>query len=202
MSSEFPAPDPNTDPSRTVPTPDEAAEALLAALIELEHYVGASGWDQPARLFALVETDDLIAAEPALAAQLQLRSSADSGLPGALTAIEQEEFHTGADLPDVLARIAWPDTVRGCALSLERVFLPAEFEADLPEDPVAAERFVAEHPQRQELRLIVGAVRRAPGADADPITHSLARLRGTPEELLSGTELAPGVSAAIAATLG
>ncbi len=40
MSSEFPAPDPNTDPSRTVPTPDEAAEALLAALIELEHYVG------------------------------------------------------------------------------------------------------------------------------------------------------------------
>lgn len=196
MSSQPPEPDQPT----TEAEGGDTAEALLAALVELEHYVAASGWDQPARLFALVETDDLIAAEPALAAELSLRSSAESGLAGALTAIEQEEFHTGADLPEILARIAWPPRVRGCALSLERVFLPSDFEADLPEDPAAAEAFVANHPQRQELRLIVGAVR--PPASGEPLTHCLARLRTSPEDLLSGTELAPGVSAAVAATLG
>ena len=46
------------------------SEALAAALIEVERHVGRSGWDQPARLFALVPTAELIAAEPSLARRL------------------------------------------------------------------------------------------------------------------------------------
>lgn len=179
-------------------------DALVAALVELEHHVAAAGWDQPARLFALVRTDELIAAEPALAAHLGLRSSAEGHPPGALSSIEQDEFRSvGAGegdresesaLPEVLARIAWPDAVAGCALSLERSFLPARFEGDVPADPVEAERFVAEHPERQDLRLVVGVLRGGPA-------HCLARLVTQPTELLSSADLAPGVVSALAATL-
>lgn len=186
----------------------EQNDALIAALIELENHVGEAGWDQPARLFALVRTDELIAAEPALAAHLGLPSSADGHPEGALSSVEQDDFRTvgasgpesedapgEADLPRVLARITWPDAVTGCALALERSFLPSRFEAELPDDPVAAERVVAAHEHRQDLRLVVGVLR-------DGSAHALARLVNQPDELLSGPELAPGVASALAATLG
>lgn len=190
-------------------------DALLAALVELEHHVGAAGWDQPARLFALVRTDELIVAEPELAAHLGLRSSTEGHPPGALSSIEQEDFRSvggpqaddpqaddpdgweavsESDLPAVLARIMWPDAVAGCALALERSFLPTRFEADLPEDSLDAEQFVAGHPERQDLRLVVGVLRT--GA-----AHCFARLVSRPEDLMSGPELAPGVVSALAATL-
>lgn len=185
----------------------EQNDALIAALVELEHHVGAAGWDQPARLFALVRTDELIAAEPGLAAHLGLRTSAEGFPEGALSSIEQEDFRKvggaagaadapgEADLPRVLARISWPDAVAGCALALERSFLPAGHEAELPGDPVAAERYVAQHEHRQDLRLIVGVLR-------DGSAHALARLIDRPDDLLSGPELAPGVVSVLAATLG
>ena len=44
--------------------------ALTQALIELEQHVARDGWDQATRLFALVDTAELIAAEPRLAAAL------------------------------------------------------------------------------------------------------------------------------------
>lgn len=179
-------------------------DALVAALVELEHHVSAAGWDQPARLFALVRTDELIATEPELAAHFGLRSSSEGFPPDALSSIEQDDFRSvgaGAgdrasesSLPEVLARITWPDEVAGCALSLERSFLPSQFQADVPADPVDAERFVAQHPEREDLRLVVGVVR---GGSA----HCLARLVTKPEDLLSSPDLAPGVVSALAATL-
>lgn len=185
----------------------EQNDALIAALVELEHHVGMAGWDQQARLFALVHTDELIEAEPELAHHLGLRSSAEGFPEGALSSIEQENFRevgaadegadswAEADLIRVLGRIAWPDAVSGCALALERSFLSATFEADLPEDPEAAAQFVADHPERQDLRLIVGVLR-------DGSAHALARIVSQPDELLSGPDLAPGVMSALAATLG
>ena len=38
-------------------------DVLTAALIEVERHVGRAGWDQPARLFALVPTAEFILAE-------------------------------------------------------------------------------------------------------------------------------------------
>lgn len=175
-----------------------ADDALIAALVELEHHVGQAGWDQPARLFALVRTSDLLAAEPQLADHLGVPPG---GYPdGALSSIEQDDFGAAgdrgseSDLPGVLARITWPETVEGCALALERTFLPARFEHDLPEEPSEAERVVSRHPERQDLRLVVGVLRG--GA-----THAFARLVRHPEDLLGGPDLAPGVASALAATL-
>lgn len=175
--------------------PDNSA--LQAALLDIERFVHHGGWDQPARLFALVETDALLTAEPALAAQLQLRGTADGALEGSLTSIEQEDFVLGEDLAETLAGIAWPPTVTGCALALERAFLPADAEVDLPEDPTEAARIVARHPRHDDIRLVAGAVRHA----GEPLQFTVARLRQA-AEVLAGIDLAPHLSQALADTLG
>lgn len=188
-------------------TPDQGAEALTAALIELEHHVAEGGWDQPPRLFALVHTDELAAVEPALAAELHLRTSADGAPPDALTAIEQEGFYTDAvrghghgrvedpdDLVGLLDAIEWPATVHGCALAVERTFLPADVEAELPADPAAAAAFVAAHPRREDIRVVVGV-------DRTGRRHGVARLVSRPDDLLGGPDLVPALSQALAHTL-
>jgi hypothetical protein len=163
-------------------------EALVAALVEVEHHVARLGWDQPARLFALVRTVDLIAAEPHLAEHLSAASS------DGFSSVEQEQFHAGDDLGSALARIAWPQTVAGCVLALERAFLPTSAEADLPEDATAAARAVAAHPDRMDLRVVVGVTR-------DGRSHGIARVRAEDGELLSGSDLVPALAEALAHTL-
>ncbi len=164
-------------------------EALVAALVEVERHVGRLGWDQPARLFALVRTADLIAAEPHLATQLS------AAAPDGYSSVEQDEFHAGADLGESLARIAWPPTVTGCVLAVERAFLPAAAEATLPDDPAAAAAVVAAHPQRMDLRVVVGVTR-------DGQQHGVARVRSQDGgDLLSGADLVPALAEALAHTL-
>ena len=51
---------------------EQQTEALLAGIIEVERYVGRAGWDQPARLFALVPTEQLLEVEPSLVDQLSV----------------------------------------------------------------------------------------------------------------------------------
>lgn len=169
---------------------EPAAVALLACLVELERHIGQLGFDAPPRLFALVPTAALVAAEPALADQL-----AGAGEdPDALTAVEQDTFDPGEDLVAALSGIEWPDAVAGCAVSCERSFLPAGAEADLPEDPAAAAEAVAAHPARQDVRVLVGVLR-------DGTQHGVARLVQHPEELLAGADLVPGLAAVLAYTL-
>ncbi len=174
--------------------PRPASDALVAALADLERHVGTAGWDQPARLFALVRTDDLLAAEPRLATELGLRGSTAGGPADALTAVEQEGFTAGPDLLDDLARVAWPDTVQGCAVSVERSFLPAGLEDELPAGETAAADYVHEHPQRQDVRIVVGA-------DRSGARHGVARVASQPGELLSADDLVPGLALALAHTL-
>jgi hypothetical protein len=162
-------------------------DALVAALIEVERHIGRSGWDQPARLFALVRTAELIAAEPSLADQL-------TGAADGYSSIEQEDFTPGDDLAETLAGIAWPDTVAGCVLALERAFLPTDAEGELPEDPDAAALAVANHPRKLDLRVVVGVTR-------DGGSHGLARVRGEDGDLLAGADLVPALAAALAHTL-
>lgn len=177
-----------TDPS----TPEAAAETrpLVRACREIELHVGRIGWDQPARLFALVSTAELLAAEPSLAGSLSSRTVPDDDL----SAVEQDDFHAGGDLVADLERITWPDAVLGCALSLERVFVPPSVEPDIPDDPDAAADFVNAHPLRQDLRVVVGVTR-----DGD--AHGLARLKTAPDELLSGAALVPDLARLLALTL-
>ena len=56
-----------------------AANSRLDRLtVDLEKHVAEAGWDQPPRLFALVETVDLLRREPHLATELGL----DGSTPG------------------------------------------------------------------------------------------------------------------------
>lgn len=175
--------------------PEETAEALVAALIELDQHIGRLGWDQPPRLFALVKSARLLEAEPQLAEHLGV-SGVDDLLPGALSSIEQEQFNPqqNPDLEAVLARVMWPESVDGCAFSCVRTFLPADLQDQIPDDPDEAADFVAEHPRREELRLVAGVLR-------DGSRHAVARLVSHPNELLGGPDLAPGVLSALASTL-
>lgn len=184
-----------TPPDQTPTDPTEQHEALVAALLDLERHVGAAGWDQPPRLFALVLTDAFAAAEPALAAGLGLRTTAEGAAPGGLTAVEQADFPASDDLIADLTQLEWPETVFGCAVSAERTFLPAGAEGKIPDDPAASAAYVAAHPARQEIRVVVGA-------DRAGNTHGVARLVSQPAELLGAVDLVPGLSAALAHTLG
>lgn len=157
---------------------------LIACLMDIERHVSDAGWDQPARLFALVTTATLLEVEPQLAGRIP-EASLD-----ALTAVEQDEFHAGDDLFDRLEAIFWPETVEGCAIALERAFLPPKFEADLPEDSAAAAEFVAHHPEKSDVRVVVGVLR-------DGTRHGLARVITEPDELLGAENLVPGLSEAL-----
>ncbi|MDQ0751176.1 hypothetical protein QF034_005407 [Streptomyces africanus] len=171
-----------------------AASPLTRAVLEIDEYVSGLGWDQSARLFALVDTARLRAEQPTLADRLGLDDASEN--PG-LTPIEQDEVPTGKPLDEFLATIAWPDAVAGCALAVERLMLPPSAEAQVPKglDEAALTKWVAEHPDRQEVRMTVGVLR-------DGTRESALRLRekDSPTEVLTGSDLVPGLAEALAAT--
>ncbi|MBC2933959.1 hypothetical protein H7342_13170 [Nocardioides sp. zg-1228] len=159
--------------------------ALATAVLEIEAHVAQDGWDQPARLYALVDTAELVAQEPALAAVMEIDGPAEDG---SLTPIEQDGLPPGQVLEDVLHGIAWPDSVAGCAAVIERLVLPPGVDDDIPDDPAAAELFAREHPDRQEVRMVAGVTRA--GA-----SYCALRLRAHDDEqsVVNGTELVPGL---------
>jgi hypothetical protein len=135
----------------------DSPDLLLRAVVrEIEAHAATSGWDQPARLYALVPTADLLVREPALAAMLglDLAAAGDS-----LTPVEQDEVPAETPLESVLEEIMWPDEVVGCAAVVERLVLPPTADEQLPSDPAEAERFAAEHPDREEVRIVAAATR-------------------------------------------
>ena len=171
-----------------------AASPLTRAVLEIDEYASNLGWDQPARLFALVDTARLRVQEPALASQLGLEDVQESS---ALTPIEQDEIPAGKPLDEFLGTIAWPDAVVGCALTVERLMLPPSAEASVPQGLSGARltKWVAEHPDRQEVRMTVAVLR-------DGTRDSALRLRekDSPTEVLTGGALVPGLAEALAAT--
>jgi hypothetical protein len=171
-----------------------AASPLTRAVLEIDEYASGLGWDQPARLFALVDTARLRAQEPSLAAQLGLQDEPETS---GLTPIEQEEIPAGKALDEFLGTIAWPDAVVGCALTVERLMLPPSAEASVPEglSDKKLTQWVARHPDRQEVRMTVAVLR-------DGTRDSALRLRekDTPTEVLTGGALVPGLAEALAAT--
>lgn len=142
---------------RPIAPPADLAEgvALRGVVLEIERHVAEAGWDQPARLFALVRTAELLADEPGLASMLDVDPGAD--LTGSLTPVEQDEL---PDVPveELLTQIAWPVEVHGTAVVVERLVLPPSV-GELPEDPVAARELAVSHPERQEVRMVAAATR-------------------------------------------
>ncbi|NGO67387.1 PPA1309 family protein [Streptomyces boncukensis] len=175
-----------------------ASSPLTRAVLEIDEYASSLGWDQPARLFALVDTARLRAQEPGLAGQLGLDGEGEAGTPqGSLTPVEQDELPSGTELDEFLATIGWPDAVAGCAMTVERLMLPPSAESTVPEhlDEKRLAEWVAQHPERQEVRMTVAVLR-------DGARESAVRLRekDAPTEVLTGADLVPGLSEALAAT--
>lgn len=173
--------------------PDELATALRIAVREIEGYAAEAGWDQPARLFALVPTADLLAREPGLAEALGVDRDAPAQ---ALTPVEQEPLPGERPVEDVLAEIMWPAEVQGCAAVVERLVLPPTVDATLPDDPEAAQAFAQEHPDREEVRIVAAAVR---GGS----TYCALRLRSRddPLDVLESPDLVPALLELLSGTL-
>lgn len=167
--------------------------ALRQVAREVEAHVAASGWDQPARLYALVPTSELVVAEPALAATLGLD---EISAAGALTPVEQDELPADRPLEDVLAGVMWPAQVVGCAAVVERLVLPPQAEAQLPPEAEELVRFAAEHPERQDVRVAAAVTR-------DGRAHCALRLRAHDgdADVLDSPDLVPALVRLLAQTL-
>ena len=152
-----------------------------------------AGWDQPPQLFALVDTEELLRAEPQLAGTMGLVADR----PGSLTPVAQEPLQQGP-LDEVLAGIEFGDQVLGVVLAHEVLVLPPSAEAaardaDGPLDVAA----VAAHPEAREVRMVVGVVR-------DGGRSAALRLRGVDgaaDDVVVGADLAPALSDALLGTL-
>jgi hypothetical protein len=176
-----------------VPDSPDRSPRLDLLTLDLERHAAAEGSDQPPRIFARVQTADLLPREPQLAAQLGL----EEGQPGDLTPVDQGDLPAYQSLDELLGAIAWPTEVLGAAISVERLMVPPAVEADMPQEEAAALQWLAEHPDRQEVRLVVAVLR-------DGSRTGALRKRRHDEEtsVLTGTDLVPGLADALAATLG
>ncbi len=194
-------------------------DPLLSCAIETERYVAAAGWDQPPRLFALVETVRLLEAEPSLAGQL---AQADNAAPDlmepahladsagsadadeapaateddALSAIEQDDLPDVETVEELLAQLAWPPEVDGVALSVERVVLPPDAESSLPEDPAEAARVASAHPEAADVRLLVAVLR-----DGQATCLLRQRAHDNDDQVAYGRDIAPGLIDGLRVTL-
>ncbi|MFI9270475.1 PPA1309 family protein [Kitasatospora sp. NPDC052896] len=170
-----------------------AATPLTRAALEIDEYVAGLGWDLPTRLFALVDSAQLRRTDPALAKQLGLDAAQD----GSLTPVEQDELPAGMALDEFLGTIAWPDMVAGCALVVERLMLPPGAEKTRPANASEAQiaEWVANHPNRQEVRITAAVLR-----DGKRETALRLREKDLAREVLTGPDLVPGLTKALLAT--
>jgi hypothetical protein len=160
--------------------------------LDIERHAAAGGWDQPPHLFALVETADLLRREPQLAAELDLVPAE----PGSLTPVDQGDLPEHASLDELLSGIVWPAEVLGTALAVERLMVPPAVEQGMPQDESEALQWLAQHPERQEVRLVVAVLR-------DGSRSAALRMRAHDSEtsVLTGRDLVPGLADALADTL-
>jgi hypothetical protein len=167
--------------------------ALRAVALELDRHAAEGGWDQPARLFALVPTAELLANEPGLAGVLGVDPSAD--LTGVLTPIEQDDLGPEEPLEELLTHMMWPDEVQGTAAVVERLVLPPS-AGELPDDPTEAQELAATHPEREEVRMVAAATRSGSA-------YCALRLRSHDEDfaVLEGADLVPALLQLLQGTL-
>ena len=179
------------------PVLPRAQLSLADAVREIERHVAAAGWDAPVRVFALVGTTRALAASPELADQLSADVIAAAVTDEShLTSIEQEGLPAASDLEHLLGEITWPSSVDGAAITVERVILPPAAEESMPADQDEALAYLMGHPDRQDVRIAVGALRTGE-------TWSAIRTRAHDDDdaVAMGPDLVPGLVAALRATL-
>lgn len=166
-------------------------QAVEHAVREIERHAASVGWDRSPRLFALVPSAELLAAEPELASRLGMEPKPSAS---ALTPVEQDDLTFEEPLEQLLAGIEWPQEVVGAALVLETVVLPGGTREDTL-GPGAARRAV-DHPDREDARVAV-AVHRG-GERASALRF---RRHDNDTDVVTGADLAPALAVALATTL-
>jgi hypothetical protein len=166
--------------------------ALRATVLELERFASEGGWDQPAQLYALVLTEELLANDPGLAEMLELEPGQD--LSNSLTPVQQDDLPPDEHLEELLSQMMWPDTVHGTAVTVERLVLPPTVE--LPDDEAEAMQIAATHPEREEVRMVAAATRRGS-------TYCAMRLRSHDDDhaVIEGPDLVPALLELLQGTL-
>lgn len=181
----------------TTPALAPPVAALAEAVHEIERHVASGGWDGPVRVFALVGTARALDAEPTLEAQLPAEVVARARRdPHHLTSVEQEELPAAPSLEDLLAGLSWPPAVDGAAVVVERVVLPPAAEEGMPPEPDAALEYLMAHPDRQDVRIAVGALRSGGSWCA-----VRTRANDADDQVGGGPDLVPGLVEAVRATL-
>ena len=159
------------------------AAELPNLLREIDHHVSSAGWDQPARLFALVPNAALVEA-----------GVADQDATG-LGAVEQEIEPT-ANLEELLESIAWPAEVLGALVVLERIVLPPEVQEELAAlSEVELINAVTNHPKRSDVRLFAAALR-----SGEHLNAIRQRAHDEPADLAIAEDLVPNLNAVLLAT--
>ncbi|MCL3859846.1 PPA1309 family protein [Actinotalea sp. K2] len=186
------------DPTQPgIPTDSTPARPGLAdAVHEIERHVSSGGWDGPVRVFALVGTANALATEPGLEQQLPAdvvaRARRD---PHHLTSVEQDGLPSVTDLEQLLGGLTWPPSVDGAAVVVERVVLPPAAEEGMPGDPEAALDYLMSHPERQDVRIAVGALR-----TGESWCAVRTRANDSDDAVGGGPDLVPGLVEAVRAT--
>jgi hypothetical protein len=161
-------------------------QRLEDVVLEIERHAAGSGWDQPASMFALVDTAELLEREPQLAGLLGI----EPGHTG-LTPVEQEPVEQ--TVQELLATILWPPEVAGCAVVLEATTGSSTGSTSPTEEPEDLEGVAADG---GEARIVAGALRTGEG-------FCTIRQRAHDEDdlVLAGADLVPGLLQLLHATL-
>jgi hypothetical protein len=170
--SATPTPDPTPEPEAGEGLRPAVDLTLRAAVLELERHAAAGGWDQAEQLYALVPAGDVVRDDPQAAELLGLPADLD---PDVLVTVEQGDLPGDVSLEQLLEQIEWPPEVRGTAVVVERLVLPPSVD-DVPSDMEEAATFAQQHPEREEVRIVAGALR---GGAA----YAAMRLRSRDEDL-------------------
>lgn len=162
------------------------AQELGAVVREVEQHVAAGGWDQPVRLFALVPTADVLAADPTISLSGDL----------ALTSVEQEFDTIVTSVEELLGTIEWPEEVVGAIVVLERIILPPEAQADLPDDSdETLVRIAADHPMRRDVRMVSATLRTGENMNALRF-----KIHDSDDDVAIAADLIPTLNEAVLAT--
>ena len=160
--------------------------------------MAVSGWDQPVRVFALVRTAAALEADPDMAGLLEAAAVEEARRdPELLMVVEQEGLPAAADLEHLLAQLAWPESVHGAAISIERMVLPpaAQEEADAITDAAERLAFLQARPDREDIRMVVGVLR-----SGESWCALRSRTHDDDASVYQGEQLVPGLVEALATT--
>ena len=174
-----------------------SVRALARAVAETETHVAARGWDQPVRVFALVRTAEALESDPDVAGLLDTATVEEARTDPELLVVEQEGLPPAADLEHLLSQLAWPDSVHGAAISVERLVLPpaAQEEAEAITDAAERLAFLQERPDREDIRMAVGVLR---SGESWCVLRS--RSHDDDASVYQGEHLVPGLVEALTAT--